>query len=139
MEQDFKLYFKIKDIIHVVIVLILLVFISITSYWLGTLNGQNRAFIGKKGDLSQESQISFSSDNTYTPDNSKVVAKTSQSNVKQNETTNTLNQGFVASKNGTKYYPNDCAGAKRIKLENQIIFITAHEAEDAGYEAATNC
>src|SRR5574344_756483 len=40
---------------------------------------------------------------------------------------------FVASKSGTKYYPLDCGGAKRIKEENKIWFATSKEAEKFGY------
>ncbi|MBI2099922.1 MAG: hypothetical protein HYT48_01110 [Candidatus Vogelbacteria bacterium] len=46
---------------------------------------------------------------------------------------------FVASKNGQKYYPVACAGAKRIKAANRIYFVTAAEAERVGYSAAANC
>lgn len=46
---------------------------------------------------------------------------------------------FVASKNGKKYYPLSCGGAKRIKEENKIYFATTEEAERAGYGKALNC
>jgi hypothetical protein len=46
---------------------------------------------------------------------------------------------FVASKNGTKYYPLNCSGVKRIKEENKVFFTTAKEAESAGYGPAANC
>ena len=46
---------------------------------------------------------------------------------------------FVASKNGTKYYPADCGGAKRISEANKIWFATVEEAKVAGYSAAANC
>ena len=47
--------------------------------------------------------------------------------------------GFVASKNGTKYYIPTCGGASRIKEENKIWFTTKAEAEKAGYGPAANC
>ncbi len=47
--------------------------------------------------------------------------------------------GFVASKNGTKYYIPTCGGASRIKEENKIWFSTKAEAEKAGYGPAANC
>ncbi len=47
--------------------------------------------------------------------------------------------GFVASKNGTKYFPTSCGSAKTIKEENKIIFQSTSEAESAGYTPAKNC
>lgn len=46
---------------------------------------------------------------------------------------------FVASINGTKYYLSNCSGAKRINEENKIWFSSKEEAEDMGYEPASNC
>lgn len=46
---------------------------------------------------------------------------------------------FVASKNGTKYYPVDCGGAKRIGDKNKIWFPTEEAARLAGYSRAANC
>ncbi len=46
---------------------------------------------------------------------------------------------FVASKNGTKYYPIDCAGAQRIKPENALWFDTESAAREAGYERTVTC
>lgn len=45
----------------------------------------------------------------------------------------------VASKNGTKYYPPDCAGASRISDSNKVWFASAAAAREAGYEPAANC
>lgn len=46
---------------------------------------------------------------------------------------------YVASKNGTKYYPTDCKGAARIKDENKVYFMTMEEAEESGLGQAANC
>ncbi|MBI3305034.1 hypothetical protein HYZ80_01760 [Candidatus Parcubacteria bacterium] len=46
---------------------------------------------------------------------------------------------FLASRNGKRYYPKDCASANRIKPENRIWFATIAEAEQAGYTKAANC
>ncbi len=56
-------------------------------------------------------------------------------------TTPTMSAGgqVVASKTGTKYYFPWCAGAKRIKPENQITFASADLARSAGYTPAANC
>lgn len=48
-------------------------------------------------------------------------------------------QRFVASKNGTKFYPAECKSAERIKPENRIFFATALEAQKAGFEATSQC
>lgn len=47
--------------------------------------------------------------------------------------------GFVASKNGTKYYLPSCGGAGRIKEENKVWFTTKEDAEASGYTPASNC
>ena len=46
---------------------------------------------------------------------------------------------FVASKNGTKYYPPGCAGASRISDANKVSFASAAEAEALGYQLASGC
>ena len=46
---------------------------------------------------------------------------------------------FVASKNGSKYYPSDCTTARRIKEENKIFFKSAEEATKAGFSRAASC
>ncbi len=43
--------------------------------------------------------------------------------------------GFVAAKNGKKYYAADSAQAQKLKEENRVEFATAEEAEAAGYSA----
>lgn len=46
---------------------------------------------------------------------------------------------FMASINGTAYYPKGCPSANRIKEENIIWFTTKEEAEAQGYKPAQNC
>src|SRR3989338_1625302 len=46
---------------------------------------------------------------------------------------------IVASKNGTAYHLTTCSGAKQIKVENRIYFMSAEEAKRAGYRPAANC
>lgn len=51
-----------------------------------------------------------------------------------------VNEGqVVTSKNGTKYYFAECAGASRISKENQVWFATDRIAISAGYTLAANC
>lgn len=95
-----------------VLVITVLVLSASASFALGYLAGIDE---GKGTDLTPES---FSS---------AVFAATS-----------TTGQ-FVASKNGTKYYPSDCAGANRISDENKVWFASAAAAAEAGYAPAANC
>lgn len=46
---------------------------------------------------------------------------------------------FIASKNGTKYYPVNCEAGNRIKPENRIYFASAINAQKAGYERTVSC
>ncbi len=46
---------------------------------------------------------------------------------------------FLASKNGTKYYPSDCSGANKILTENRIWFETEEDAVIGGYERSLTC
>jgi hypothetical protein len=45
----------------------------------------------------------------------------------------------VASKNGTKYYLPECAGADRIAPANKVWFASPAAALAAGYAPAVNC
>lgn len=66
------------------------------------------------------------------------VAVASKQN--QSEQIGQVEQGqFVASKNGQKYYPLDCASANRIKEENKIYYESAMEAEADGKELSSQC
>lgn len=46
---------------------------------------------------------------------------------------------FVASKNGTKYYPINCKSASRIKEGNKVYFTDEQEAKDSGLERSSTC
>ena len=46
---------------------------------------------------------------------------------------------FMASKNGSKYYPLDCKAGNRIKEENRIFFTSEEEAKKSGYERTVTC
>jgi len=46
-----------------------------------------------------------------------------------------VEEKFVASKTGKKYYPADSTQGKKIKEENRIEFSSEKEAEEAGYSA----
>lgn len=46
---------------------------------------------------------------------------------------------WMASINGSAYFPLDCFSAKRIKKENQIFFKTEKEAQDRGFKRSLTC
>lgn len=46
---------------------------------------------------------------------------------------------FVASKNGTKYYPKGCSGIDRINVENRVYFATEQQAQEKGYTRTSTC
>jgi hypothetical protein len=46
---------------------------------------------------------------------------------------------FVASLDGTKYYPIGCSGAERIKEENRVYYKTKEEAERDQKSPAALC
>ncbi len=54
-------------------------------------------------------------------------------------TTADVAHNFVASKNGTKYYPAGCSGVSRIKVANRVWFASAVDAQAAGYTLASGC
>ena len=60
-----------------------------------------------------------------------------------NQTASVINAvgdtSVVVSKNGVRYHYLYCAGAKQIKEENKIVFLTPAAAEAAGYTLAANC
>lgn len=53
--------------------------------------------------------------------------------------TNGANGQFVASKNGTRYFPVTCGSSKTIKPENAIYFQTVAEAEASGKTQSPQC
>lgn len=56
------------------------------------------------------------------------------------ETNDIIESGmYVASRNGTKYYPKDCAGAKKILDNNKVWFSSMSEAEAAGFDQTSMC
>ncbi len=50
-----------------------------------------------------------------------------------------LEGGYVASRNGGRYHLPWCPGASQIREENKIWFQTKEAAEQAGYTPAQNC
>ena len=52
---------------------------------------------------------------------------------------NHMDQRVLSSRNGSVYYFIWCSGAKRVKEENKIWFVTKEAAEKAGLKQAGNC
>ncbi|MEZ4103636.1 MAG: hypothetical protein R3B55_03780 [Candidatus Paceibacterota bacterium] len=46
---------------------------------------------------------------------------------------------YLASINGTKYYPRGCKAANRIKVENRIYFKSGSDAQKTGYGYSSSC
>ncbi len=47
--------------------------------------------------------------------------------------------GYVASINGTKYYPRGCKAVNRIKVTNRIYFKSREDAKKSGYDYTSSC
>lgn len=47
--------------------------------------------------------------------------------------------GYLASINGTKYYPRGCGSANRISVKNRIYFKSGIDAEKSGFERTKTC
>ena len=74
--------------------------------------------------------------NVYIPHN---LQKNITNNIVSKSADNQSVGQYVASKNGSKYYPVNCKSASRIKPENQIFFTTPSDAEQAGYSFSDQC
>ncbi len=87
--------------------------------------------------------------NSYNLTNRSIVIEKSQrvGEISQDSTTahptgvKTYPKNFyiAASKTGTKYYYQNCAGLGRIKPQNLTFFTSESQAERAGYALAKNC
>lgn len=67
----------------------------------------------------------------------RVDKQTSEANHQDHPST--TDAQVVASRNGITYYYPWCSGAKRIKEENKIWFVTKETAQKAGLKLAANC
>lgn len=106
--------------------LCIIILVGISSFGLGRLSVQD--FSSKdKGIAIQGSSIKISPE---TPKPFSYVALNS---------INTNPHNYVASKNGKLYYSAECAGAKRIKPENQVWFEGSMDAEKSGYVLSKSC
>lgn len=118
----------------VIMYLFIVVGVGISAFGLGRLS---------VGDTNTSKDISISQTASSIP---VVPATHFKSNVSSRSNTMTdtassagIEKNYVASKHGKLYYTNGCAGAKRIKSENEVWFSTASDAEKAGYSPSTSC
>lgn len=127
------LWSKIKGLTGIdnttIMFLFILIGVGVASFGFGRLSVTNTNISGippsislEKRDLSQVSSIQGLS-----------------SKDSNNNTENTPGKNYVASKHGKLYYTSTCAGAKRIKPENEVWFSTTGQAEQAGYLFASSC
>src|SRR3989338_775219 len=105
--------------------------ISVISYNLGQINSLKKTPISVKDSVNLKANI-FDATNSQPP---ALEGRGSLHNVERQK----LDTRVVVSKNSDKYHYSWCSGAKRIKLENQIWFTSAQEAESKGYTLAGNC
>ena len=130
--QDLRLKFKGVVTNPEYLLALLIITVSLTSFWLGriSIEGSGTAFLGTS--LSE----------LHTTTGSGLLsgaADVSTSAGKALEVASTTDGGYVASKNGTKYHLPWCGSAKQISEQNKIFFATKAEAEAAGYTPAANC
>ncbi len=59
--------------------------------------------------------------------------------ITSNPVKSSVQGAFLASRNGTKFYPADCSYADRIGDANRVWFATEAEATAAGYERSAQC
>lgn len=90
--------------------------------------------------VTQKTPIFFEPAACLVPKELQITEKTSKTNTRAGIVQNTVAEGaFVASRNGTKFYPADCSYADRILPENRVWFTTEEEAIARGYKASAQC
>ena len=102
--------------------------VSVLSFWLGFSAQNARATV--------EPVIIQCPVEAYMPQKTTL---SSGQGVEKPAVTTPESGAFVASKNGTKYYPIGCSGANRIKDENKVFFTSSKQAESAGYTRTATC
>lgn len=73
------------------------------------------------------------------PATSPITTETGETPTQSVQPTPVPEDNFVASKNGTKYYPKGCGGIDRINVENRIYFATEKQAQEKGYTRTSTC
>ena len=122
-----------KDAYDIAIVFVVIL-VGIVSFMLGRLSiGQNSAsnvLVSLPNEVNSASVI-----NAKDYDGNLQIDES-----KSNSANTVIEKGaFVASKNGTKYYPSNCSSVSRIKEENKVYFNTEQEAKNAGLSRTSTC
>ncbi len=104
---------------------LLIIGVSLVSFWLGRLSVEQGSSLGQP--LSEIQAAATAIVPTKSASSSSEIPPAMPEG------------GYVASKNGTKYHLPWCGGAKQISEQNKIFFTTKAEAEAAGYTPASNC
>jgi hypothetical protein len=104
---------------------ILIFMVGIVSFWCGRLSFE----------LQREEPVVANDINFAEPT---ALESVDEITPKPN-TPSSVSGEVVASRSGTKYHLLNCPGAKTIKPENMISFVSVEEAEAAGYKRAQNC
>lgn len=159
MNDNIKLLVSKKQLYHAGIVLLIIIISFISGYELGKKWGRSHEraydtelsyenqYFTKGNDSIRLSGANGQDQQTVVEDQSwskksDPVEKSSDSKTSKVEIDSPgtgAAQNFVASRNGTKFYPAGCKSADRIKTENRVYFSTKDEAIRAGLEEATSC
>ena len=116
-----------KDVFVVIVVIL----VGISSFYLGRLSNQSTFHDLKIEYTGQEASAIGSNE----AQNGPISLNPSISD----KINNNAEGSYFASNRGKKYYPNGCSAGKSIKKENRIYFKTTNEAEKAGYTLASSC
>ena len=111
-----------------ILIILIIIFIGISSFCLGRLSNQNSVNGVKIEYTEQGANV------TNTQNNEQISLNPSIS-----DRIKSSGGSYFASKRGKKYYPANCSAGKSIKQENKIYFQTSSEAEQQGYELSNSC
>ncbi len=131
--QDLRLKFKGFITNPEYLLALLIIVVSLTSFWLGRLSVEGGGAKAMGTSLS-ELQTATALEPVSGTASTSLGTQTATESV-----TTSPEGGYVASKNGTKYHLPWCGSAKQISEQNKIFFATKAEAEAAGYTPAGNC
>ncbi len=158
MNDNIKLIISKNQLYHALLTIIIIFLGFFGGYVLGKKWGRSHQVQGgveavKSDDYFSQNSSQYKTNSVPNGDPSKdqvlykkveIVEKSVNSNSVASlpdlgSTSTTSSQNFVASRNGTKFYPAGCKSADRIKTENRVYFSTKDEAIRAGLEEATSC
>lgn len=155
MNDNIKLIINKRQVYHAGIVVLFIISSFISGYKLGKKWGEGHDvevestsfnssgdYLGKNDAMSSLELLGPETKNQASEQELKPIEKLNDSKTskvnKDLQDTNT-SENFVASRNGTKFYPAGCKSANRIKTENRVYFSNKEEAIKAGLEEATSC